>query len=193
MFKRLVIAILVATGVTTIGTAAEASANSGVHTVQSGDTLYEIAMKYGVSMKQLQQVNGKSGSMIYPGEQLTLPVVPGSYERDLLARLVEAEAKGESYAGKVAVATVVLNRVESDLFPDSIYGVIYQDRQFTPVSNGTINQAASDASERAVQEALAYQGYDRGSLFFYNPDKATSAYLSQKEVTTIIGNHVFLR
>lgn len=164
-----------------------------VYTVKPGDTLYEVAAYNGIPTTQLMAVNNKSGTTIYPGEQLELPVDPNTYERDLLARLVEAEAKGESYAGKVAVATVVLNRVESQRFPDSLYGVIHDDYQFTPVMNGEINKPASSQSKAAVREAVSYQGYDNESLFFYNPNKATSAYLSQKEVTTVIGNHVFLK
>ncbi|MGP4062797.1 cell wall hydrolase [Halobacillus sp. H74] len=171
----------------------QSSAHANTHTVQKGESIYEIAMKYGVSAKQVEAMNNKSNADIYPGEQLKLPVVAGESEKDLLSRLVEAEAKGESYAGKVAVATVVLNRVESDQFPDSLYGVIHDGYQFSPVLNGTIHQPAGEESKRAVEEALAYQGYDRGSIFFYNPDKAQSSYLSSQEVTTVIGNHVFLR
>lgn len=171
----------------------QSSAHANTHTVQKGESIYKISMKYGVPAKQLQAMNNKSNVEIYPGEQLQLPVVPSESEKDLLDRLVEAEAKGESYAGKVAVATVVLNRVESDRFPDSIYDVIHDGYQFSPVLNGTIHQPAGNESKRAVQEALAYQGYDRDSLFFYNPDKAQSSYLSSQEVTTVIGNHEFLR
>lgn len=150
-------------------------------------------MKYGAPLKQVMAMNNKDTAMIYPGEQVKIPVHASASEQDLLSRLVEAEAKGESYAGKVAVATVVLNRVESDRFPDSIKGVIYDGKQFSPVLNGSINQSASHESKRAVKEALAYQGYDNESLFFYNPDKAQSEYLRNKEVTTVIGNHYFLR
>ncbi|GGD11983.1 cell wall hydrolase [Pontibacillus salipaludis] len=171
----------------------QSEAHANTHTVQKGESIYKIATKYGLSYKQLQEMNDKGESTIHPGDQLKLPVVPNNYERDLLSRLVEAEAKGESYAGKVAVATVVLNRVESDLFPNSIHGVIHDGIQFSPVLNGTIKEAASAESKRAVQEALDYQGYDNDSLFFYNPDKAQSDYLSQKEVTTVIGDHVFMK
>nr|WP_211201463.1 cell wall hydrolase [Bacillus sp. NTK071] len=171
----------------------QSSAEDQTHTVQKDESIYKIAMKYGVPAKQVQAMNNKNNAEITPGEELQLPVVPSEYEKDLLSRLVEAEAKGESYAGKVAVATVVLNRVESDRFPDSLHGVIHDGIQFSPVLNGTIKQPASSESVKAVQEALAYQGYDRESLYFYNPDKAQSSYLSNKEVTTEIGNHVFLR
>jgi N-acetylmuramoyl-L-alanine amidase len=106
--------------------------------------------------------------------------------------LVRAEAEGEPYAGKVAVAIVVLNRVDHPQFPNSIKEVIYQPRQFTPVSNGTINQPADDESIRAVEEALAYdrsKGY--GSLFFYNPKTSHSRWLDSRPTTIVIGNHVF--
>lgn len=192
MFKKMWMAGLAATCVLAFSLPAQSSAATNTHTVQKGESLYKIATQYGVPAKQLKAMNDK-GNMIFPGEELQIPVVANDYEKDLLARLVEAEAKGESYAGKVAVATVVLNRVESDEFPDTLHNVIHDGIQFSPVLNGTINQPASEESKRAVNEALAFQGYDNESLFFYNPDKAQSSYLSEKEVTTIIGDHVFLR
>lgn len=191
MFKK--ISMLGIVAVLSFSLPTQSSAKDQTHTVQKGESLYKIATKYGVPAKQVQAMNHKNDASINPGEELQLPVVPSEYEKDLLSRLVEAEAKGESYAGKVAVATVVLNRVQSDLFPDSLHGVIHDGIQFSPVLNGTIQQPASEGSVKAVHEALAYQGYDRESLYFYNPDKAQSSYLSSKEVTTRIGNHVFLR
>lgn len=193
VFKRLMIAILLVSGISGGLFLSKASAHAEFYTVQQGDSLYKISENYGINAQQLKAMNNLHGSMIYPGQQLKLPVIPEDWERNLLARLVEAEAKGESYAGKVAVATVVLNRVESDLFPDSLYGVIYDDYQFTPVLNGTIHQPASASSKQAVWEALAFQGFDNESLFFYNPEKATSEFLSNQQVTTVIGDHVFLK
>ncbi|KGP73310.1 cell wall hydrolase [Pontibacillus yanchengensis] len=193
MFKKTWIFTIVALCTLAFSFPEQSSAHANVYTVQKGDSLYKIAMKYGAPLKQVMAMNNKDTAMIYPGEQVKIPVHASASEQDLLSRLVEAEAKGESYAGKVAVATVVLNRVESDRFPDSIKGVIYDGKQFSPVLNGSINQSASHESKRAVKEALAYQGYDNESLFFYNPDKAQSEYLRNKEVTTVIGNHYFLR
>ncbi|MFQ3544984.1 cell wall hydrolase [Halobacillus rhizosphaerae] len=192
MLKRLVIASLAIISSLTFGIQAHAESNQ-TYTVQQGDSFYDIAQKYGISAQQLKAMNDKNGNMIYPGQTLKLPVAPTASEKNLLARLVEAEAKGESYAGKVAVATVVLNRVQSDQFPDSLYGVIYDNYQFSPVLNGTIHQPASSQSKQAVREAIAYQGYDHDSLFFYNPKKASSDYLSNRQVTTVIGNHVFMK
>lgn len=115
-------------------------------------------------------------------------------EIDLLARLVRAEAQNESYQGKVAVAMVVLNRIDSGQFPGTIESVIYQPGQFSPVSNGAINRAADSESIRAVKEALTS---DRGligdSLFFYNAATATSRWLDGRPTTVVIGNHTFKR
>jgi len=163
------------------------------HYVQKGDTLWKIGLKYGVSVQELKRVNQKTSDLIYIGETLKIPQAVSTYEKDLLARLVEAEAKGEPYAGKVAVATVVLNRVDSHLFPNSIKEVIYQKDQFTPVKNGQINYPASAESKRAVEEALAFRGQGSGSLYFYNPQKTSNTWLRSKQVTVVIGNHVFAK
>ncbi|MED3878111.1 cell wall hydrolase [Priestia aryabhattai] len=114
-------------------------------------------------------------------------------DKELLARLVSAEAKGEPYAGKVAVATVVLNRVDSSKFPDTVKGVIYQKGQYSPVSNGQINKPADKGSKKAVEEAINFQGQGKGSLFFFNPDKTGDQWLRQKQETIKIGQHVFAK
>ena len=114
------------------------------------------------------------------------------YEIDLLARLVRAEAATEPIEGKIAVACVVLNRVESPKFPDTIRNVIYARGQFQPVRNGAINKPADDDSIKAVQDALSEKRHIAGkSLFFYNPAIATSRWLDSRATTTVIGNHVF--
>lgn len=164
------------------------------HTVTKGDTYWKIASKYGVPVQKLMASNNAKSSYLDVGQNLTVPTATvTSAEKDLLARLVEAEAKGEPYAGKVAVATVVLNRVDSSIFPNSIQAVIYESGQFTPVSNGQINNPASTESKRAVNEALAFRGQGNGSLYFYNPSKTTNQWLRTKPVTIKIGNHVFAK
>jgi N-acetylmuramoyl-L-alanine amidase len=112
-------------------------------------------------------------------------------DKEMLARLVHAEAKGEPYAGKVAVAVVVLNRVASPDFPNTVPQVIYQKGQFTPVANGTFKQYADLDSIKATNEAYRLRGTGSGSLFFYNPKTATSRWLDSRETTVVIGNHVF--
>ena len=116
-------------------------------------------------------------------------------ESELLARIVHAESKGEPYLGQVAVAAVILNRIDSPDFPNTLAGVIYQPGAFEPVSNGTINQdVPSDASARkAAREAL--NGYDPtgGCLYFFNPDTATSKWIWSKTIVKTIGKHHFAK
>ncbi|MDR7235849.1 cell wall hydrolase [Neobacillus drentensis] len=113
-------------------------------------------------------------------------------EIDLLSRLVRAEAETEPFEGKVAVACVVLNRVESKKFPDTIREVIYARGQFQPVQNGEINKPANEESIKAVRAALTEQrNLAPGALFFYNPDIATSRWLDTRTTTMVIGQHVF--
>ena len=118
-------------------------------------------------------------------------------EKDLFARLVEAEAKGESYEGKVAVATVVLNRLESPEFPDTVTNVINEvvgsAYAFSPVQNGEINKPASDESKQAVDEALIRKDRLQDCIYFYNPEIATDTWILTREVVTTIGNHVFAK
>jgi spore germination cell wall hydrolase CwlJ-like protein len=109
---------------------------------------------------------------------------------NLLARLINAEAKGESFNGKVAVGNVILNRVKSSKFPNTIRDVIYQPRQFQPVSNGAINNQPSEESLKAAHESLK-TNLIGNALYFYNPYTATDAWIRTREVTTTIGNHSF--
>jgi N-acetylmuramoyl-L-alanine amidase len=134
---------------------------------------------------------------IAPAEPAAPAVTISNEEKDLFARLVEAEAKGESYEGKVAVATVVLNRVDSPEFPDTVTGVINEvvgdAYAFSPVQNGEINKSASDEAIRAVEEALTRQDRLNDCIYFYNPEIATDSWIRTREVVKTVGNHVFAR
>jgi N-acetylmuramoyl-L-alanine amidase len=112
-------------------------------------------------------------------------------EKKLLARLVQAEAEGEPFEGKVAVADVVLNRVEHEQFPDTVKDVIYQRNAFEPVQNGSINEPASNEAIKAVEKALIDQEKNEELLYFYNPETATSDWIFSREVIKKIGNHSF--
>ncbi|MDI3281272.1 MAG: cell wall hydrolase [Bacillota bacterium] len=123
------------------------------------------------------------------------PVVPVSPEEvELLARLVHAEARGEPYEGKVAVAAVVINRVRSGAFPNTIRGVIFQPAQFKSVENGQIELPPDQESWQAAREAIAGRDPTGGALYFYNPQKSTAlSWWSTRTVTAVIGNHNFAR
>ncbi|ADU52164.1 cell wall hydrolase SleB [Thermaerobacter marianensis DSM 12885] len=118
----------------------------------------------------------------------------------LLARMVEIEAGNEPFQGKVAVAAVILNRVRSPRFPDSIRAVIYQPGQF-PTAADRIPRTRPGSSElQAAREALAGADPSNGALFFYNParhpcegEAARGDFFCSLEVTARIGNHVFAR
>ena len=114
-----------------------------------------------------------------------------SSDHRLLARLVYAEARGESYKGQVAVAAVVLNRVSSASFPNTVSGVIYQSGAFSCVSNGSINCTPDDSCIRAALDAL--NGWDPtgGCLYYYNAKTAADSWIFSRTVQTVIGNHSF--
>lgn len=111
----------------------------------------------------------------------------------LLARLVYGEARGEPYKGQVAVAAVVLNRVKSSEFPNSISGVIYQSGAFSVVNDGQINLSPDETAIKAARDAM--NGWDptNGCLYYYNPDKTTNEWMLSKPILMRIGNHVFFR
>lgn len=109
----------------------------------------------------------------------------------LLARLVHGEARGEPYKGKVAVAAVVLNRVKSSDFPNTIAGVIYQRGAFDAVSDGQINLTPDNESIKAAQDAMNGWDPSNGCLYYYNPATATSKWMLSRKVLLKIGQHVF--
>lgn len=110
---------------------------------------------------------------------------------DLLARVVRAEAQGEPYDGQIAVAAVVLNRINHPEFPNTIPGVIYEPLAFTVVANGRINHPADQQAIQAAQAALNGLDPSGGALYFYNPSKTGDAWIRRKQVLKTIGGHVF--
>ena len=109
----------------------------------------------------------------------------------LLSCCIYGEARGESYTGKVAVAAVILNRVKSSAFPNSISGVIYQAGAFTCVSDGQINLGTNDECTRAAQDAM--NGWDPtgGAIYYFNPATATSKWIWSRPQLVTIGKHIF--
>ena len=110
---------------------------------------------------------------------------------NLLARLIYGEARGESYVGQVAVGAVVMNRIKSASFPNTMSGVIYQSYAFTAVNDGQINLTPNATARKAALDAM--NGWDPtyGALYYYNPSTATSSWIFSRQTTIVIGNHVF--
>lgn len=202
VYKKVIAPAVLATSVLLGATPALA------YDVKQGDTLGDIADKHNVDLNTLISMNPQieNPNLIYIGDNVRtsgynqvnhthnvnteVSVDIDGYDEMLLARLVEAEAKAEPFAGKVAVARVVINRVNSEQFPNSIEEVIYQQGQFVPASTGAINRPASEESKRAVLEAMKGDNTG-GALFFYNPRTATNRWLDTQTTTTVIGNHTF--
>ncbi|MEG0492946.1 MAG: spore cortex-lytic enzyme [Clostridia bacterium] len=128
------------------------------------------------------------------GVQLSGTVAAAGYnesESYLLGRLVHGEARGEPYVGKVAVAAVVLNRVKSPLFPNTISGVIYQAGAFDAVADGQINLTPDNDSLRAARDALNGWDPSGGCIYYYNPVTATNGWIWTRKVQLSIGKHNF--
>ena len=109
----------------------------------------------------------------------------------LLAKTIYAEARGESYTGQVAVGAVILNRVRSSSFPNTVSGVVYQQGAFTAVSDGQINLSPDNTAMNAAQDAM--NGWDPtyGCRYYYNPAVATSSWIFGRKTVTTIGKHIF--
>lgn len=120
-----------------------------------------------------------------------------SEEMDLFAGLVHAEARGEPYRGKVAVAAAILNRINSSVYPDDLKSVVFQVDsgyyQFCPVRDGSIWQTPDETAYRAVEEAIEGEDPSKGAISFYNPATSSNRWVRQQTVTTTIGNHVFFK
>ena len=114
-------------------------------------------------------------------------------EMDMMARTIYSEARGESYTGQVAVGAVVMNRIRSAQFPDTIRGVVFQPRAFTAVDDGQYLLTPNRTAYMAAQDAV--RGWDptRGSLYYFNPETATSAWIWTRPQTIKIGKHIFAK
>lgn len=112
---------------------------------------------------------------------------------NLLAHLVYSEARGEPYSGQVAVASVVLNRVKSSSFPNTVAGVIYERGAFSVVADGQINLTPNQTAISAARDAL--NGWDPtyGAIYYFNPNTATNGWIWSRPVTVVIGNHRFCK
>lgn len=117
----------------------------------------------------------------------------GSRDVNLLAKVISAEARGESYKGQVAVGAVILNRVSHSSFPDTISGVVYQDGAFSCMYDGQINKAVADSAYKAARDAINGWDPSGGAIYYYNPKTAKSSWIRNRPIILTIGNHVFCK
>lgn len=118
----------------------------------------------------------------------------GSYSNadvELLAKVISAEARGESYEGQVAVGAVILNRVAHPSFPDSLSGVVYQKGAFSCVNDSNWYQPVAESSKRAARDALNGWDPSGGAIYYFNASKTNDAFMHSRTVIKVIGNHKF--
>ena len=180
------------------------SAAGGTYVVQPGDSLFLIARRFGVSISEIASLNGIYNNVVYVGQALRIPgaKTTGLSSRglsfswrdiELLARVVNGEARGEPFEGQVAVAAVVLNRVKSGIFPSSIPGVVYQPWAFTAVHDGQINASMTSTAMQAARAALNGWDPSGGALYYWNPITATNVWVWTRQIINKIGSHVFAK
>jgi LysM repeat protein len=170
--------------------------------VERYDNLTRIARKFNIKEEEIRLVNNLQNDALYIGQKLSIPIsVPdedlrrefiiNEDEYNLLTRAVHSEARGEPFIGQVAVAAVILNRVQHDLFPDTVRGVIFQPWQFSSVDDGQFWLEPGQMAYLASRAAL--KGWDptKGAIYYYNPDTAESEWVFYRNVIIKIGDHYF--
>jgi N-acetylmuramoyl-L-alanine amidase len=189
--------------------------NLPTHKVVQGESLFLVSRHYGVTVNELRRLNNLTSDEILAGQVLTLPAgaKPQAQvmqtasrnstarrftENDVywLAKIINAEARGENYEGQVAVGAVVLNRVRSSNFPNTVYGVIFEKwdgkyYQFSPVLDGSINLEPNQTAYKAARDAINGWDPSGGALYFYNPETSTNRWIFDRPIIKKIGKHVF--
>ena len=152
----------------------------------------EIALK-GFQKEYGLPVDGKAGPKTLQAMGIAQSTTQTSDSGDLalLARVISGEARGEPYSGQVAVGAVVLNRVDSPIFPNSISGVIYQQGAFTCITDGEFNKPVEDSAYRAARDALNGVDPCGGAIYYFNPATATNKWIWSRPLIVVIGKHRF--
>ena len=112
---------------------------------------------------------------------------------NLLARVIYGEARGEPYTGQVAVGAVVMNRIKSSSFPNTLSGVVYQSGAFDAVKDGQVNLTPNDTARKAAQDALNGWDPSYGAIYYFNPSTATNKWIWSRPMTVTIGKHRFCK
>ena len=158
------------------------------------DGIYGPATAQAVRDFQRQKgltIDGIAGNMTL--EALGIITSESIYEDDLylLASVIYGEGRGEPYEGQVAIGAVVLNRVESEVFPNSVYEVVFQNGAFSAVNDGQIYLGVDETAINAARDALNGADPTGGALYYWNPATATSQWIWSIPIETAIGRHVF--
>lgn len=165
----------------------------GIYGTQTLEAVKYFQRKNGLSVDGIAGPKTLAAMGIMNSSNSTGSSATNSNDLNLLARLIYAESRGEPYTGQVAVGAVVLNRVKNPNFPNTIAGVIYQSGAFSVVSDGQINLTPNETAKRAAQDALNGWDPSYGSIYYFNPNTATSAWIWSRPMTVQIGNHRFCK
>lgn len=112
---------------------------------------------------------------------------------NLLARVIYGEARGEPYTGQVAVGAVVMNRIKSSSFPNTLAGVVYQPGAFDAVKDGQVNLTPNSTAKKAAQDAMNGWDPSYGAIYYFNPSTATNKWIWSRPMTVTIGKHRFCK
>ncbi len=150
------------------------------------------------ALKQFQKKNGlevtgtaDEATLKKMGITIGTPPTATEANINLLARIISAEGRGESYVGQVAIGAVICNRIEHPSFPDTLQGVIYENGAFTAIVDGQFEQPVSESAYYAARDALSGWDPTGGCIYYFNPKKTDDEYMHSREVIKVIGDHKF--
>ncbi len=165
----------------------------GIYGSKTQSAVRYFQSKNGLTVDGIAGKNTLAAMGIYSSSSSSGSSSNNSNDLNLLSRLVYGESRGEPYAGQVAVAAVVLNRVKSSSFPNSVAGVIYQSGAFDAVSDGQINLSPNSTAKKAAQDALNGWDPSYGAIYYFNPNTATNKWIWSRPMTVTIGKHRFCK
>ena len=165
----------------------------GIYGSQTQEAVRYFQRKNGLTVDGIAGPATLKAMGIYSSSSSSSSSSSNSSNLNLLARIIYGEARGEPYTGQVAVGAVVLNRVKSSSFPNTISGVIYQSGAFDAVRDGQINLTPDSTAKKAAQDALNGWDPSYGAIYYFNPSTATNKWIWSRPMTVTIGNHRFCK
>ena len=161
----------------------------GIYGSQTVEAVKYFQRKNGLSVDGIAGPKTLQAMGIYSSSSSSSGTSSNSNDLNLLSRVVYGEARGEPYAGQVAVAAVCLNRVKSSSFPNTLAGVVYQSGAFDAVADGQINLTPNSTARKAAQDALNGWDPSYGAIYYFNPATATNKWIWSRPMTVTFGKH----
>ena len=165
----------------------------GIYGSQTVEAVKYFQRKNGLTVDGIAGPATLKAMGIYTSSTSSTSSSSNSSDVNLLARLIYGEARGEPYTGQVAVGAVVMNRVKSSSFPNTIAGVIYQSGAFDVVKDGQINLTPDSNAKKAAQDAMNGWDPSYGAIYYFNPSTATNKWIWSRPMTVTIGSHRFCK